>query len=439
MSALVEFLIILALVIANGVFAMSEIAVVSSRKARLQRLAEEGNAGAGKALALAEQPDRFLSTVQIGITLIGTLAGAFGGASLSSDLAGLIGRVPFLEPYSGTLGLLIVVLLIAYLSLVIGELAPKRIGLGYAEAVAAAVAGPMTALSRVTSPLIRLLSGSTTLVIRLLGIQPSSEPPVTEEEVILMLEEGRQAGVFQAAEREIVENVFRFADRRVSALVTPYTELVWLDVNDPLEEQWQRIMNTPYSCFPLADRNLDNLLGIVCIQDLWAEMLKGGTIDLRKLVREPVFIPETAPALKLLALFREARVQEALVLDEHGSIMGLVTLTDLLESLIGDLPVSGEEQGAPIVAREDGSWLVDGLLPVDEFRDYFGVDITPEDEQDYQTLGGFIMFHLGRIPAPADRVEWGGLRLEVMDMDHMRVDKVLVQRLPDAPGGEPDA
>ncbi len=437
MTMLAEILILLALVLANGVFAMSEIAIVSARKARLQRMADDGAPGAAAALALAEEPNRFLSTVQIGITLIGTLSGAFGGAALAGPLAALLATIPALESASTSLSFLIVVIVITYLSLVLGELAPKRIGLSNAEAIGAAVARPMNLLSRLTAPLISLLDASTTGVIRLIGIRPSQEPPVTEEEVLIMLEEGRQAGVFHATEQDIVENVFRFADRRVSALMTPYTELIWLDVNDPAEKHRQQIEASPYSCFPVADGNLDNLIGLVCVRGMWEQLAAGQPVDLRAIARPPIYVPENAEALKLLAMFRAKGVQEALVVDEHGSILGLVTLIDVLESLVGDLPERAvTDDSSPIVPREDGSWLVDGLLPIDEFIDFFGVDITPADEQAYQTMGGFVMHHLGRIPRAADSFVEHGMRFEVLDMDAMRVDKVLVERLGEGEASE---
>jgi putative hemolysin len=431
MTVVLEVLILLVLVLANGVFAMAEIAIVSARRARLQKMADDGDPGAAAALALAEEPNRFLSTVQIGITLIGTLSGAFGGAALAVPLAGLLARSPQLEPYSATLSFLIVVVLITYLALVLGELAPKRIGLSHAEAIGAAVARPMNVLSRLTAPLISLLDVSSTFVIRLVGIKPSQEPPVTEEEVLIMLEEGRQAGVFHPAEQDMVENVFRFADRRVSALMTPYTELVWLDVNDPPEKQRRLIMSSPYSCYPVADGSLDNLLGIACVRGMWQQLAAGEPVDLRAIARPPLYIPENAGALKLLSLFRVKGVQEALVVDEHGSTLGLVTLVDMLESLVGDLSEREWDDSSAIIPRDDGSWLVDGLLPIDEFVDFFGVDITPTDEQAYQTMGGFVMHYLGRIPRAADSLVRDGLRYEVLDMDAMRVDKVLVQRLLD--------
>ncbi len=432
MAVLAQIVILLLLVLANGVFAMAEIAIVSARKGRLQGMAEEGRPGAAAALKLAENPNRFLSTVQVGITLIGTLAGVFGGAALAEPLAALLAEVPWLEPYSGTLSLALVVLMITYLSLVLGELAPKRIALTNAEGIGAAVARPMMGLSRLTAPLISLLSASTSVVIRLLGIRASDEPPVTEQEILLMLEEGRQAGVFDAAEQDIVENVFRFADRRVAALITPYTELVWLDVHDPHETHWQKILSSPHNCFPVGDASLDNLLGFVCVRDIWQRMLEGEPVDLRALVHPPLMIPENVSALRLLTMFRQGMMQSALVVDEHGSIEGLVTLTDVLESLIGEMPDASEEGDAPITQRDASSWLVDGLLPVDEFEDYFGVGIAHADEQAYQTLGGFVMNYLGRIPETADVLVWGGLRFEVVDMDDMRVDKVLVERVSSA-------
>jgi putative hemolysin len=431
MAITAEGIIILLLIIANGVFAMSEIAVVSARQARLQQRADEGDANAKAALALATQPDRFLSTVQIGITVIGTLTGAFGGATLAEELSHVLVEIPVLAPYAEALSLFLVVAAIAYLSLVIGELAPKRLGLSDPERIASLVARPMTTLSRITSPLVTLLSASTSLVIRLLGVRPSDEPPVTEDEVRIMLDVGMEAGIFEESERDIVENVFRFADRRASAMITPHTEVVWLDINDPPEANWRRILDSAHQCYPVADGNLDDVLGIVCVRDLWAQLIEQQQIDLRTVLRPAVFVPESAPALNMFTQFREKGTQGVLVLDEYGGVMGLVTLTDLLESLVGDITLASATDVPGIVPRADGSWLLDGLLPIDEFEDYFDVEATPEAEQAFQTLGGFIMHRLGRIPHTADYFEWEGLRLEVVDMDAMRVDKVLIARLED--------
>jgi len=422
-----QITIVLLLIIANGLFAMSEMAIVSARKARLRQRAEEGDHKARAALELAETPNRFLSTAQIGITLIGILAGAFGGATLAKELGAYLGRIPPLKPYGEAIGLVIVVLATTYLSLVIGELVPKRLALNNPERIAAAIAAPMRALSVIAHPAVRLLSLSTELVLRILGIRPSAEPPITEEEIKLLLEQGTEAGVFQEVEQDMVESVLLLDERRAAGLMTPRPEIVWLDVEDSLEEVRRKMIASPYSRFPVCQGSLDNVLGEVEARDLLARSLCGEAFDLKSLLQKPLYVPETMPALKVLEAFKQSGTQMALVIDEYGSIQGLVTLKDILEAIVGDIP-SAEELAEPqVVQREDGSWLLDGMLPVEELKEILGIGELPGEEQGlYQTTAGFVMTQLGRIPAAAEHFEWGGLRFEVMDMDGNRVDKVLV-------------
>lgn len=428
MSAVViEILFIALLLVANGVFAMSEIAVISSRKARLQRMAAGGDRRARAALELAEEPDRFLSTVQIGITLVGILAGAFGGATIAEHLGIVIDRVPALNPYGEALGLTVVVLVITYLSLVVGELVPKRVGMNNPEGIARIVARPMTALSRLASPVVHLLSFSTSAVLRLLRTRPPEGPPVTEDEVRVMIEQATDAGVFEQAERDMVESIFRLGDRRVTALMTPRPDMAWLDINSPAEEVTRRISASHYSRLPVCDRHPDNVLGMVKAKDLLSAVLSGRPLDLRASLRQPLFVPESMTALRLLELFRESRGHVAIVVSEHGSVEGLVTLTDVLEAIVGDLVPPGGQAEPLAVRRDDGSWLLDGGITIDDFKEVFPVGQMPgEEDGAYQTLAGFVITHLGRIPAAADRFEWGGFSFEVVDMDGRRVDKVLV-------------
>lgn len=422
-----QVFVIFFLVLANGLFSMSEMAVVSARKIRLQQYAEEGNRGAKLAFELANNPNRFLSTVQIGITTIGVLAGALAGATVADDLAVIIGRIPWLAPSSETVALVVVVLGTTYLSLVIGELVPKRLALNSPERIAMGTARLMRALSVVASPAVRLLSFSTDLILRLLGIKPSVEPPITEEEIKVLLEQGTEAGIFEAAEQDLVESVFTLGDRRASALMTPRHEVAWLDIEDPHDVLEKKIADCPYSRFPVAQGSLDNLLGEVDAKDLLAHSLAGEPFNLKPLIRKPLYVPEIMPALKVLEVFKKSGTQMAMVLDEYGSVQGLVTLTDILEAIVGDIPSAEELAEPPVVQREDGSWLLDGMLPVDEFKELFQLDDLPGEEQGlYQTLAGFVMSQIGRIPTPADHFEWLGLRFEVLDMDGPRVDKVLV-------------
>lgn len=433
MSTIVfEILFIVVLVLVNGLFALAEMAVVAARKSRLRPLAEAGDDKARAALELAESPDRFLSTVQIGISLVGVLSGAVGGATIAEHLGDLLSRIPWIGPAGIEIGLVIVVLAITYLSLVLGELVPKRLALHSPERIAAAVARPMRILSRLAAPLVRLLSGSTHLVLRLMGVRPQAEAPITEEELKVLLRQGTEAGVFEAGEQEMVEGVFRLGDRRVGALITPRTEVVWLDVDDPPAENLRRVVESAHAWFPVARGDLDHVLGVVRSKDLLVECLAGRPADVRGVAHEPLFVPEATPAAPVLDLLRRAEVKIALVVDEHGGVSGLVTVSDLLEEIVGGL----SEDQPQAVPRADRSWLVDGRLTVDEFKDLLQVRELPgETEGYYETVGGFVMMLLGRVPAPADHFEWGGWRFEVVDMDGNRVDKVLVSPavLPTAP------
>ncbi len=423
-----EVLLILVLLIANGVFSMSEMAIVSSRKTKLQQMANEGDKKAGVALDLANEPGHFLSTIQVGITLIAMLTGAFGGATISEHLAAQLRTIPIIAPYSEVLSLALVVIGLTYLSLIIGELAPKRLALHNPERIASIVAGPMRFLSLLTFPIVRLLSFSTDLVLRVLGVKPPSESPVTEEEIQVLLQEGTEAGVFEEAEQDMVEGVFRLGERRVSALMRPWTEIVWLDVNDSAEEIRRTMTDSSYSRFPVCDGGLDHVLGVVQAKELLVRSLAGQPLDLKAALKKPLFVPESMPASKLLELFKGSGTHLALVIDEYGGLAGLVTINDIVEEIVGDIEL-GEPEA---VQRQDGSWLLDGMLLVDDFKELFNISKL-SDEGEYQTLGGFVMMQMGRIPSAGDRFEWDRFRFEVMDMDGNRVDKVLVQVKPEEP------
>jgi len=426
-SITVEILIILVLIVANGIFSMSEMAIVSARKVRLQQLANQGDPKAKAALKLAESPNNFLSTVQIGISLIGILTGAFGGATIASRLAVYMRLVPFLTPYSEPVSFGIVVLIITYLSLIIGELVPKRLALNSPERIAAIVAIPMRALATLASPAVHLLSASTDMVLRIMGITPSLEPQVTEEEIKILIEQGTEAGTFEEAEQDMVERVFRLGDRPVSSFMTPRPDIVWLDLEDTTEENRQKMSENGYSRYPVCQGGLDNVLGIIPVTDLLARSLRGDSLDLTVGLRQPVFVPESTRGLKVLELFKQTITHMALVVDEYGVIQGLVTLNDIMSEIVGDVPSADGEEDPQAVQREDGSWLLDGMLAVEEFFELFGLEEWDFEERgSYQTLGGFVITHLGRIPAAADHFEWQGMRIEVMDMDGNRVDKVLV-------------
>ena len=406
---------------------MSEMAIISARKVRLQQQANQGDAKARAALELAEAPNHFLSTVQVGITLIGILTGAFGGATIANSLAMYVRLIPFIAPYSEALTFGLVVLIITYLSLIVGELVPKRLALNSPEQIAANVAIPMRALAAIASPVVRFLSASTDLVLRVLRIGPSTEPQVTEEEIKVLIEQGTEAGTFEEAEQAMLERVFRLGDRAVNALMTPRPDIVWLDLEDSEEENRHKMIESANSRFPVCQGGLDNVLGIMPVTDLLARSLSGQPLDLTVSLRQPVFVPESTRGLKVLELFKQTGTHMALVVDEYGVIQGLVTLNDIMVEIVGDVASADEPEDPQAVQREDGSWLLDGMLAVDEFFEIFDIKDLPFDHRgSYQTLGGFVITHLGRIPAATDHFEWEGMRFEVMDMDGNRVDKVLV-------------
>ena len=432
-----EVVIVLLLLVANGVFAMSEIAVVSARKSRLQQRADAGDAAAGRALHLAEHPERFLATVQVGITLVGTLAGAFGGAAIAKPLAAWLTRYPQVAEYAEPLSLGIVVLGITYLSLILGELVPKQIGLNHPERIAALVAGPMEVVSRVGRPLVWLLTASTRLVLRVLRIRKPQEVPVTEAEIAVLLEQGTQAGVFGEEEQELVERVFWLGDQRVVALMTPRHRIVWLNVEAGIEEHRRAMVEHRFTRYLVCQGELDHVLGMVDVKDLWAAELEGRRVDdLRALLRQPLFIPESTRALTVLEQFRESGVHLALVVNEYGGTEGIVTLNDVLEEIAGEMARGGVPAPSPIVRRDDGSLLVDASLSMEEFREVLDLEDRRHESREYRTLGGFVFTTLGRVPRPGEHFDANGYRVEVVDMDGNRVDKVLVTPLKESrPGG----
>jgi putative hemolysin len=425
----VEWVIILLLILANGVFAMSEIAVVSARKARLKERADRGDRKAAAALELARSPDAFLSTVQIGITLVGVLAGAFGGATVAEKIGELLQPYPRLAPYGEAVGVGAVVLAITYFSLILGELVPKRIALNSPERIASAVALPMKALARLGSPVVHLLTLSTSFVLRLLRVRPSSEPSVTEEEIKVLMAQGAESGAFEPAELDIVGRVLRLADRHVASVMTPRNELIWIDLDAGPEDRRRLVHESGRSQFPVARGSLDAVQGILRVKD-WLRAEDTAPGDDPAQLLPALFVPETKDALDLLDQFQKSRQHLAIVLDEHGGTAGIVTLHDILEAIVGELPPGDEESEPLLVKRDDGSWLVDGSLPMPEFKDAFRLQELPEEaDGHFHTVGGLVMSALRRIPRAGDAFEISGLRLEVVDMDGRRVDKVLVTRV----------
>ena len=419
-----EIVIIVLLTVANGLLSMSEIAILSARKVRLEQMAIAGSMGARQALELSQSPNRFLSTVQIGITMVGVLQGAFAGAALAHPVGLLLGQIEFLKPVSEVLGLFIVVGVTTYLSLVVGELVPKRLGMQNPERVAVLVAPAMRRLSQISAPIVHLLSLSTDGLLKIMGTRENTPPPVTDEEIYSLMEQGVEAGVFEANERSLVASVMSLDDQSVESLMTPRMDIEWIDLNEPIETAMSMIAASKHSRFPVASGGLDQIVGLVRSKDLLDSLIKGQPVQFNACMREPLFIPETATAAHALALFKQSGNHLALVISEYGGVEGLLTLNNLVDQIIGVT----EKPGA--IQRSDGSWLLDGLLPIDEFKLTLGVTVLPQEEDGhYQTLGGFIMTVLGRVPVETDAFEAIGLRFEVMDMDGRRVDKVLVTQL----------
>lgn len=422
--------IILLLILANGLFAMSEIAIVTARKTRLRARADHGSSRAASALRLAENPEDFLSTIQIGITLITILAGVFGEATVAHQLEPYLRDWPLIGPYSETVSQGVVVLIITYLTLVLGELVPKQIGLTYAERVAMRVAQPMRFLARLTAPLVGLLSLSTRALLKLLPIRPSTEPAVTAEEVQILMEQGRESGVFEPINEEMVEQVFRLRERRVNDLMTPRPDVVYLDLENSVEKNRQIIIENRHSRYPVMQGDEDNVVGFVLARDLLAQALSNESLDLQSLMRPVLIVPEGLPVLEVLKRFKDDQAQLAIIIDEYGELQGLMTFNDLLEEIVGDVPEIGDPPDPQAVKREDGSWLIDGMFAVDDLKEQFDIKMLPEEEGNYyQTIGGLIMTYLGRVPQAGDYFEWEQYRFEVVDMDWRRVDKVLLTPL----------
>lgn len=429
------------LIVVNGVFSMSELAIVSARKSRLESFAEDGSKGAEAAIKLADDPNQMLSTIQIGITIIGIVTGLYGGAVFSEPLAHWFKEMfPVVTPYADTLSTLIIVAVITYLSLVIGELVPKRIALNNPEHIAIIISRPMRAFSVISKPLVAFLSLSTAVVLKVLGITQRLEEPVTEEEIKIMISQGAAMGAFEKEEPELVDNIFRLADLNASDVMTPRTQLQWIDLNSSEEEVRQVITGTQHYRLPVGKDSLDELVGIVQISDIFTRQLQThNTVDIISLIRsctkEPLMVPESITLMKLLESFRGEGVHEAIVLDEYGGFSGLVTLHDIMEEIVGWMPANEDqrkEEENRIIQRSETSWYVDGLLNVEEFHTYFNIhEPLPGEEEDlFKTIGGYVTYMLGRIPKESDSFTYGNYIFEVADMDNTRVDKILLTFLP---------
>jgi putative hemolysin len=422
-----ELLLILLLVLLNGAFAMSELAIVSARRSRLIAMQRKGSAGAGAALALADDPQRFLPTVQVGITLVGILAGAFGGARLSGGIAQFLATIPGFAPFAEEAAFALVVLLITYLSLILGELVPKQLALRHPERLAVLVARPLSWLSRATGPVIWVLSRSSALVLKLFGRHDPAAQAVTEEEVKAMVAEGATSGAIETEERHMIERVLRLADKPVRALMTPRTELEWIDRMAPPEDVAARLRASPVTRFVVAEGRVDNVVGVVAAKDLLDQLLEGAPLSVPAAMRQPLVLPDTLSALDALERLRGDPIGMALVLDEYGSFEGVVTASDLLEAIVGELGVPEPSASQPAVQRHDGSLLLDGMMASDELKARLDLPDLPR-EGTYHTVAGLMLALLQRVPKEGDRIVWAGWRFEIVDMDGRRVDKVLAAK-----------
>jgi putative hemolysin len=427
-----DILLIIFLIVVNGMFAMSEIALISSRKTRLQHWADEGRAGAARALKMANDPSHFLSTVQVGITLIGVLNGAIGESAIAYKLEVYFTQIPELMPYSRHMSVALMVLIVTYFSLIVGELVPKRLAMRNPEPIASFFARPMQALSFIAFPLVKLLSVSTEIVLKLFGRKKGKEPSITEEEIQVLMEQGTEEGIFERSEHELVSNIFRLDDKAIASIMTPRKDIFMLDLDDPFEQNREKLMRSHYSRFPLCRGGFDQILGVVRAKDILNSQFRGDPIDLPGIAKPPLYVLSNISLMHFLEECKKTRMHFALVVDEYGEVEGLVTLNDVMEAIVGDIASADLLEEPLMVQRADGSWLIDGMLPVDKFKDLFELDgLLDEAKGNFHTVGGFVMMHVGRVPAAADWFEWQGLRIEVVDMDKNRVDKLLVSKISD--------
>jgi putative hemolysin len=426
----VDLVVVLGAIVAAGLLAMSELAIGSASRSRLRHWSGQGYRGAAAALVLSEQPKRLLGTVQLGTTLLATLAGVYSGLTLVPRLSAALEASDRLAPYAWFLGLGLTVVAITLVSLVLGDLVPRRFALLRPDRIARLVSLPMRALAFLAVPFIGFLSAATDLLLRALGLRPAQEPPVTEEEISVLLQEGTKAGVFEEGEHEMIKRVFRFSDRRARALMTPRDKIVWIDLADPPDEIHRKVIASHHTRFPVCDQSLDNLLGIVKIKDLLTQDQNAEPFRIKGRLTMPLFLYEGTRGLKILEMFKKSTTRVAVVLDEYGTVEGLLTLTDILEAIVGDMPVGGLENEPAAVERADGSWLIDGRMALDDFRDLFGLTTMPEG--DFHTLAGLVVTQLGHIPRVAECLECCGLSFEVVDMDGNRVDRILVKEKADS-------
>lgn len=425
-----EILIILALIALNGFFAMAEMSIVSSRRSRLQQLLE-GRSGerAKTALDLADNPNRVLSTVQIGITLIGIGAGAYGGATVADHVGAALDEIPGVAPHGGRIGFALTVASITLLSLIVGELVPKRLALGNAERIAVAVAVPMNFLTKIAGPLVWLLSAASEVALRLIGQSGERDQTVTEDEVKTLIAEGEESGAIDPVERRMIDSVMRLNDRVVRSIMTPRPDVMWIDANDPPDAIAREIRETGYSRLLVCRGEVDEVLGTVSAKAMLNAALEGRPLDPRSIMTDALVVHDGTPVMRLLELFRQASVHMAVVVDEYGSVEGVVTITDVIEAIAGEFPERGRDEEKGITRRDDGSWLVDGMMPIEDVEKALEIEDLREPDADFHTLAGFMLDRLGHLPAVAESVVRGDLRFEVVDMDGRRVDKILIERV----------
>jgi putative hemolysin len=430
-SAILEIFLVLILLIANGVFAMTEIAIVSSRKGLLHSMAEKGSAGAARALALSENPNRFLSTVQIGITLVGIIAGALGSGTVATRLAEVLEVVPVVGEYAKPVSLAIVISALTYLSLVVGELVPKRLAMKFPEAIASSMSAPMAGLSSAASPVVGLLSWSTGGLLKLFGVRETEESGMSREELTVLVRQGMTTGSINPSESRMMQGVIGFEKLVAYDIMIPRLRIVWIEQDAKHEDIWPIIMNSTQSVFPVYQGRRENLVGAVSIKDIYGQLAAGEPVSFPAIMHPPLLVPETQKASAVLESFRTSGQRAAFVLDEFGSVVGMVTLMDLMETIVGDVPSKEEQLTMPVKQREDGSWIIDGFFEIEKLPERLEGFVLPEGGGDeFQTISGWLMNELGRLPVETDRITSGDWIFEVIDMDSTRVDKVLAMRNP---------
>ena len=431
MATIIDIIILVFLIIANGIFSMAEFALVSSRKIKLKQLSSERKAGADAALTLIEDQTSFLSSVQIGITLVGVCTGAYGGATFANVLEPFLVNIPIIGNYANAISFTIVILIITYFSIVIGELVPKRIGLANPEGIACTVAPIFVFITRLFYPISYLTSGLTNILVKVSGISQTYSPGVIEEEIHLLLEEGAETGVIDETEQDLVESVFEFGDSQIVDLMVPRPDIIAIDINDTLQKNIDIMKNSRHTLYPVYKETLDSIIGVVSIRDLWAYSQREQNIELSKVMQDIVVVPNQMTALDLIQRFRNATSPLAVIIDEYGSVIGLITLHDLLEAIVGDLSrVDQEEEHPKVIRRHDNSWLVDGKATPEELHEVTGIDCTDESTKGvFRTIAGFILYQTGRIPKEGDTISWNGYVFEVVDMDSNRIDKILISTL----------